>query len=83
MDINALMDWMRTVHFKKVFYLVTIVLAAILLVLKYKLYPYANRKENLFNRIIRRLLDTLIFLTFTAMAIASIVFWINGNDTYR
>ena len=80
MDITSLIDSTRSVHFRKMFYLVTIVLAGILIVLKYQLLPYINRKENLIQRILRRILDFLIVLIFMIIAIASVTFWISGNE---
>ncbi|WP_256539221.1 hypothetical protein [Mucilaginibacter aquariorum] len=78
--METLQDLLRSIHFRKMFYLVTIVLAAILLVLKYKLLPQINRKENLVQRITRRILDTLVTLIFIIMAVASVMFWMSGNE---
>nr|WP_067057707.1 hypothetical protein [Mucilaginibacter sp. L294] len=80
MDITSVIDSTRSVHFRKMFYLVTIVLAGILLVLKYQLLPYINRKEDLLDRILRRLLDFLIALIFIVIAVASVIFWMSGNE---
>jgi glucan phosphoethanolaminetransferase (alkaline phosphatase superfamily) len=80
MDITSLIDSTRSVHFRKMFYLVTIVLAGILIVLKYQLLPNINRKENLIQRILRRILDFLIVLIFMIVAVASVTFWISGNE---
>ncbi|MBB3969446.1 hypothetical protein [Mucilaginibacter phyllosphaerae] len=80
MDVTYLIDYARSVHFRKVFYLISIVLVAILLVLKYKLLPQINRRENLTQRILRRIFDTLVVLTFCTMAVASIFFWMSGNE---
>ncbi|MCQ6959029.1 hypothetical protein NPE20_13725 [Mucilaginibacter sp. JC4] len=80
MNLETLQDLLRSIHFRKMFYLVTIVLAAILLVLKYKLLPQINRKENLVQRITRRILDTLVTLIFIIMAVASVMFWMSGNE---
>jgi hypothetical protein len=80
MDITSIIDSTRTVHFRKIFYLVTIVLAGILLVLKYQLLPYINRKESFIESILRRVLDFLIALIFIIIAVASVVFWISGNE---
>jgi hypothetical protein len=80
MDIGSLIDSTRSVHFRKMFYLVTIVLAAILLVLKYKLLPQINRKENLAQRVLRHILDTLAALIFIIIAAASVIFWMSGNE---
>ncbi|MES2061101.1 MAG: hypothetical protein V4456_04225 [Bacteroidota bacterium] len=80
MDITSLIDSTRSVHFRKIFYLVTIVLAGILLVLKYQLLPYINRKESFIDRILRRVLDFLIALIFIIIAVSSVIFWISGNE---
>lgn len=80
MDITSLIDSTRSVHFRKMFYLVTIVLAGILLVLKYQLLPYINRKEDLIDRILRRILDFLIVLIFMIIALGSVTFWLSGNE---
>lgn len=80
MDITSLIDSTRSVHFRKIFYLVTIVLAGILIVLKYQLLPYINRKEDLIDRILRRVLDFLIVLIFMIIALGSVTFWLSGNE---
>lgn len=80
MDITSLIDSTRSVHFRKMFYLVTIVLAGILIVLKYQLLPYMNRKEDLIDRVLRRVLDFLIVLIFMIIALGSVAFWLSGNE---
>jgi hypothetical protein len=80
MDITSLIDSSRSVYFRKMFYLVTIVLAGILIVLKYELLPYINRNEGLIDRVLRRVLDFLIVLLFMSIALASVTFWISGNE---
>jgi cytochrome b subunit of formate dehydrogenase len=80
MDITSLIDSTRSVHFRKMFYLVTIVLAGILLVLKYQLLPSINRKESFIDKILRRILDFLIVVIFMLIAVASVTFWISGNE---
>ncbi|RYU91312.1 hypothetical protein EWM62_05065 [Mucilaginibacter terrigena] len=80
MDITSLIDSTRSVHFRKMFYLITIVLAIVLIVLKYQLLPYINRKESLADRLLRRILDTLIIILFITIALATVTFWMSGNE---
>lgn len=76
----TLTDLLKSAHFRKMFYLVTVVLVAILIVLKYKLFPYLDRKENIGLRFLRHVLDTLIPVLMALIALASVAFWISGND---
>jgi hypothetical protein len=64
------------------FYLVTIVLAAIIIlfIIKYQVIPVINRRESTFKKIIRHVLDTLIAFLIAAIAIASVLFWMSGNE---
>ncbi|MCO5936387.1 MULTISPECIES: hypothetical protein [Mucilaginibacter] len=80
MTWETLTDLLKPAHFRKVFYLTAVVLVAILIVLKYKLFPTFDRKEHVGHRIGRHILDTLIPVIMAIIAIASIVFWISGND---
>lgn len=80
MTWETLTDLLRSEHFRKMFYLITVVLVAILIVLKYKLFPYLNRKENAGERVGRHILDTLIPVLMALIALASVAFWISGND---
>lgn len=80
MDWTTLKELLKSEHFRKMFYLVTIVLVAILIVLKYKLFPYLDRRENMANKIFRHFLDTLIPILMAIIAIASVAFWMSGND---
>ncbi|QHS56295.1 hypothetical protein GWR56_12385 [Mucilaginibacter sp. 14171R-50] len=80
MDIKSLIDATRSVHFRKTFYLVAIVLAAILLVVKHQLLPFINRKEKRADKILRHILDTLVALIFITIALASVMFWLTGNE---
>jgi hypothetical protein len=80
MDITSLINSTRPVHFRKMFYLVTIVLAGILIVLKYQLLPCINRKESSIKKVLRRVIDTLMVLIFILIAVASVIFWMSGNE---
>ena len=84
--VERLMNWatltelLRSAHFRKVFYLTTVVLVAILIVLKYKLFPTFDRKEHAGHRFGRHILDTLIPVLMALIALASVAFWLSGNE---
>ncbi|MET3981212.1 hypothetical protein ABIB62_003710 [Mucilaginibacter sp. UYP25] len=76
---GALTGLLKSEHFGKMLYLVTVVLVAILIVLKYKLFPTFNRKENVVHRVGRHILETLIPVMMPIIALASVAFWTRGN----
>jgi|GEM_PF-2631724 len=71
---------LQSIHFRKVFYLVTVIAIIILFIIKYQVIPVINRRESTFKKIIRHVLDTLIAFLIAAIAIASVLFWMSGNE---
>lgn len=71
---------LQSIHFRKMFYLVVIIAIVLLFIIKYQVVPVIDRRESTPKRIIRRVLDTLIAILISALGIASILFWISGNE---
>ena len=71
---------LQSIHFRKVFYLVTVIAIIILFIIKYQVIPVINRRESTLKKIIRHVLDTLIAFLIAAIAIASVLFWMSGNE---
>lgn len=77
---NSMDPILQSIHFRKVFYLVSIIALILLFVIKYTLIPVIDRREALPKKILRYILDTLIALLIAAMAIGGAVFWMSGNE---
>ncbi|HEK22113.1 MULTISPECIES: hypothetical protein [unclassified Mucilaginibacter] len=79
MTWTNVLNLMQDIHFRKMFFLMVFITAAILIFLKYKLLPYFNRWESPGYRLLRWVLDALILITFAVIAIAAVAFWMSGN----
>jgi uncharacterized membrane protein SirB2 len=71
---------LQSIHFRKVFYLVSIVLIILLFAIKYTLIPIIDRREAQPKKILRHLLDTLIAVLIAGLAIGAVLFWVSGNE---
>jgi hypothetical protein len=71
---------LQSIHFRKVFYLVSIILIILLFAIKYAFLPIIDRRESQPKKILRRVLDTLIAVLIAGLAIGAVLFWISGNE---
>lgn len=71
---------LQSIHFRKVSYLVSVILLVVLFVIKYNIIPVINRREAEPKKILRHILDTLIAVIIAAMVISAALFWVSGNN---
>ncbi|MBL4677594.1 MAG: hypothetical protein JKY70_15535 [Mucilaginibacter sp.] len=71
---------MQDLHFRKMLFLICFAAAAVLLVLKYWLLPLIHRRLYVVYRLLKWIIDFLILLTFSVIAIAASGFWLSGNN---
>ncbi|MEO7216066.1 hypothetical protein [Mucilaginibacter sp.] len=71
---------LQSIHFRKVFYLVSILLIILLFAIKYTLIPIIDHREALPKKILRRILDTLIAVLIAGLAVGALLFWMSGNE---
>ncbi|RWY50890.1 hypothetical protein [Mucilaginibacter gilvus] len=71
---------LQSIHFRKVFYLVSIILIILLFAIKYTLIPVIDRREAQSKKILRRILDTLIAILIAGLALGAALFWVSGNE---
>nr|WP_294948339.1 hypothetical protein [uncultured Mucilaginibacter sp.] len=71
---------LQSIHFRKMFYLLSILLVVLLFAIKYTLLPVIDRRESGMKKILRYILDTLIALLIALMVLGGVVFWMSGNE---
>ncbi|WP_374949027.1 hypothetical protein [Mucilaginibacter sp.] len=79
MDVNKIHSLMRDIHFRKEFYLVTMVALIVLIVINYKLLPALSGDKG-GHRWANSFINFLIFAVAAAIVIFSALFWLNGNN---
>ncbi|RFZ94444.1 hypothetical protein D0C36_02515 [Mucilaginibacter conchicola] len=80
MSWNDFVYKMQDLHLRKVFFLVALIVAVVLFILKYWLFPQINRREDIVHRTIRRTIDISIMIVFAIIAVGAAAFWLSGND---
>jgi uncharacterized membrane protein len=71
---------LQSIHFRKVFYLASIILIILLFIIKYAFLPIIDRRESQPKKVLRHVLDTLIAVLIAGLAIGALLFWISGNE---
>ncbi|WP_143822083.1 hypothetical protein [Mucilaginibacter pedocola] len=73
-------ELLRSIHFRKVFYLICLIVLVILFIVKFTVLPVITRREAEPKRILRHILDTLIGAIIAGMVVGGILFWVSGNE---
>jgi hypothetical protein len=76
---DELHDLLRSLYFRKMFFLVAAILIAILFIIRYRAPSGTDPRGNRSNGTLVRVVDNIILFVFIAIVAGAFLFWLVGN----